>query len=124
MKIPSSINLFGLKIHTLYDNKLMQNKGFIGEAQYNTCTIALDKTMTVSRFVEQSYIHELVHWVFFVLGEHKLRKNEVMVDLIAHLLYQAIETSVFEEIKCLENSSNSGEESPLEVGTSIASDKT
>ena len=43
---------------------------------------------------------ELLHrfnWMFYVLGEDELRKNEKLVDLIARCLHQALTTAVYEE---------------------------
>jgi hypothetical protein len=43
--------------------------------------------------VEQSFLHELVHWIFHMMSAEKLRDDEVVVDLFTQFLYQALRTS-------------------------------
>jgi hypothetical protein len=87
--IPSSFWLGGLKINVEFDDSLVRTKQCIGEARYSKQMITLDPSVAPLQMLEQSYCHELVHWIFYVMGEEELRNNERIVDLFAHFLYQA-----------------------------------
>lgn len=87
--IPSSFWLGGLKISVELDDTLIRSKSVIGEARYNKQQIVLDPSMAPLQMLEQCYYHELVHWIFYMMGEDELRNNEKLVDLFAHFLYQA-----------------------------------
>lgn len=87
--IPTSFWLGGLKIDVVYDNTMVKTKQVIGEARYVNQQIRLDPSVAPMQTLEQSFIHELVHWIFYVMGEEELRNNEKLVDLFAHFIYQA-----------------------------------
>lgn len=93
LKIPTQFKLAGLTINVEQDNDLVKTKQVIGFADYSKQRIVIDTTAAPLETTEQSFIHELIHWAFYVLGEEKLRNNEKLVDTLAHLLYQAIKTS-------------------------------
>ena len=87
--IPSLFWLGGLKIDVVFDKNLYKTKKLVGEAQYPLQKIILDPTITNKQFTEQSFYHEMVHWILFMMSEDELRCNEKFVDLFAHFLYQA-----------------------------------
>jgi rubrerythrin len=100
--IPSSFWLGGLKIDVEYDNTLARNKNFIGEARYSEQRVVLDPSVSPIQTLEQSFLHELVHWIFYLMNEDELRNNEKIVDLFSHFLYQALVTAKHESIKAEE----------------------
>ena len=87
--IPTSFWLGGLKIDVVFDESLIKSKNIIGEARYCKQQILLDPSMAPLQMLEQSFMHELVHWIFYMMGEDEMRGNEKLVDLFAHFLYQA-----------------------------------
>ena len=87
--IPKSFWLGGLKVNVQIDESLKHNR-MIGQADYVSQEIRIDPSAAPLQFVEQSYLHELVHWIFYMMNEHELRDNERIVDLFAHFLYQAL----------------------------------
>ena len=97
MQIPKKFNLAGLTITVETDNTMIANKKIIGEARYNSQKITMDMEGACREMTEQSFLHELVHWIFYVMGEDKLRCNERVVDLFAQFLYQYEQSKVFEE---------------------------
>ena len=103
MKIPSSIKIAGLKIKVVYDKNLTKRLNLVGQADYQNLLIRIDPSIR-QEIQEQVFIHEALHWVFFILYEHDKREDEKLVDTMAHLIYQIMNTSKFGEIKCLENS--------------------
>lgn len=91
--IPKSFCLGGLRIEVEIDDSLGENLKMVGQADYQNQKIRLDPSITPLQATEQSYIHELVHWIFFMMNENKLRNNERIVDTFAHFLYQALVTA-------------------------------
>lgn len=91
--IPKSFHLGGLKIDVRLDPNCGKENGCLGQALYATQEIIIDPELARLQTTEQAYLHELIHWIFFMMGEHELRNNERIVDCFAHFLYQALTTS-------------------------------
>ena len=94
--IPTSFTLGGLTIDVVLDDTLVKSKNMLGEASYSKQMIRLDASAAPRQTVEQAFIHELTHWIFYVMNEDELRNNEKLVDLFSHFLYQALVTAKFE----------------------------
>jgi len=92
--IPKSLQLGGLTIEVLFQKHLDKDGMLIGLANYAAQQIRLDPTLAAKQMVEQTYLHELTHWILFMTGERELCNNEKFVDLFAHFLYQALTTAV------------------------------
>lgn len=92
MLLPQKFSLAAIPIDIIQEEGLVKNKGIIGEARYSTQQIAIDPTAAPKETVEQSIWHEVLHWCFYILGEDKLRKNEKLIDSLAHLVYQYEQT--------------------------------
>ena len=90
--IPKSFWLGGLKITVERDDALIDAKKVIGEAHYSSQKIVLDASVAPLQLLEQSFTHEMVHWILYVMNEDELRNNEKFVDVFAHFLYQAMAT--------------------------------
>ena len=88
--VPKSFMLGGLRINVNFDDNMVNNRKIIGEARYAEQAVWLDPYAAPQQIVEQSYLHELTHWIFYIMNEDELRNNEKLVDLFAHLLYQAL----------------------------------
>ena len=41
----------------------------------------------------QTYCHEIVHGILYIMGKEELSKDEPFVDLFGHLLYQVLKTA-------------------------------
>ena len=93
MQIPKAIQLAGINIEIIKDNKLVKEKKVIGEARYSEQSIVIDTEAAPADITEQAFFHELTHWILYVMNEDELRNNEKHVDLFGHLLYQAIKTA-------------------------------
>lgn len=87
--IPKQIQLAGFTIKIELVDDLYKKKQRIAEADYANHRIVIDRTMIPIAGMRQSYYHELMHYVFFILNEDELRTNEKLIDTIAHLLHQA-----------------------------------
>lgn len=42
--------------------------------------------------LEQTFFHELMHFIFHVLGKYELRNDEELIEQISGLLHQALVT--------------------------------
>ena len=89
MNIPEFTWLMGMKITTEFDSTLCARKKLVGEADYRQQKIVLDNSVCTQEILEQSYLHELVHWILFLMNRQELRNDEDFVDTFAHLIYQA-----------------------------------
>lgn len=101
MIIPTQFNLLGHTIRVVFVDKLMSEHDLIGEARYLKNEIALQSRMPgielLRSDIEQSFLHELVHFILNYMGENELRKNEKFVDLFAGMLHQTLITQEGEQ---------------------------
>lgn len=91
MIIPKSFMIAGL-IVDIEQAKSIMEKQYIGKADFSFQKIFLDTNTVPRQTTEQALIHEIVHWILYIQGEHKLRQDEKFVDVFAHLLYQVLAT--------------------------------
>jgi hypothetical protein len=89
MKIPKSFKLAGLTIDVSVDPTFFQKRSLLGEAQYPLQKIVLDGELH-RESMQQNFLHELVHWILYVMNEDNLRDNEKFVDLFSALLHQTL----------------------------------
>lgn len=97
--IPSSFYLFGQKIAVEWVDALIDGEDCTGLSVYRRNVIQLQKSnsgiIRSASQLESTFLHELVHYIFFMLGKDDLRKDEVLVDTIAKLLHQAMTTAEY-----------------------------
>lgn len=110
MKIPKRFKLLGHTIEVVERYDLLQEREWSGAADYPKCRIELlPQSRTYQQAetkIEQCFCHELSHFLLYFAGgavNHDLKsagyvhKNEEFVDLLGHLLHQALTTMEFEE---------------------------
>lgn len=110
MKIPKRFKLLGHTIEVVERHDLLQERDWTGAANYPKCKIELlPSTITYQQAkskIEQCFCHELSHFLLYFAGSavnHDLKSgeyihtNEEFVDLLGHLLHQAMTTMEFEE---------------------------
>ena len=97
MQIPKSFELFGQTINVVYVDDLAKNKDRYGESIFESNLIRLQTPSDnlPKALIEQTFQHELVHWLYYLLGEEKLCDNEKHIDRFSHLLHQALTTSKY-----------------------------
>lgn len=94
--IPKSFKLGGLEIKVNIDNEMVHRKKVIGECRYSEQSITMDITAGHEELTEQSFYHELIHWILYMMSRDELRNDEGFVDLFAHFLYQYEKTKEFD----------------------------
>ena len=100
MLIPKRFKLYGQTIEVVMVNTLDYDDGCRGQADYRNNQIKLQLpgeqiTMPVTH-QEQSFCHELVHFLFSMAGYDEDRKDEVKVERISNLLHQALTSAEYE----------------------------
>lgn len=97
--IPKEIELMWETIKIITDPNLIQNWDSLWEARYRTSEIIIQPNVTWVNRTEDSlnetYFHELIHFIFKKLWEDKLRNDEKIISQIASLLWQSIKTSKY-----------------------------
>ena len=94
MKIPDKIQILGVEIPTVWDDKLCDDKEVYGHADYNKGIILLQKkTLHTERsddMLWQVYLHEVMHWIYHILRYPDDRGDEDKVDRMASAILQII----------------------------------
>lgn len=94
-RYPKKIKLAGIEVSTVINDALLEEQK-AGKAAYHEQSIeVLSKGLPVET-MEQCYVHELVHWILFIMNSEK-QQDEAFIDMFAHLLYQALQTAEWSE---------------------------
>lgn len=100
LRIPKAFKLFGQTIAVEWVHRLTEEQDAVGEARFRkNCIVLQQNNEEISRpqtQIEATFCHELVHWIFFMMDEDDLRKNEKLVDNFGRLLHQALTTMEYE----------------------------
>jgi len=103
-RIPSRITLAGIPIDIVLDDTFAAKQNCAGQSCYQSQTIHLDSKLTPADSRNQTFWHEVTHWIFYIMGEDELRNNERIVDLLAHLIYQSIKTAEYNDAEIKQQS--------------------
>jgi hypothetical protein len=97
MRIPKRFKLFAQTIRVEYKEDLTQKNDCIGQTKYRSGKIILQSTNPHFNKTrqEQTFYHELIHWIFNVLKEENLDNNEKLVEQMSCLLHQALTTAEY-----------------------------
>jgi predicted SprT family Zn-dependent metalloprotease len=90
MVIPRKITLAGIEVEIVREPGFMQKAGATGMACYEEQKIYIDPEVPGLDMLKQTFVHEAVHFILYVMGRQELRQNEEFVDGFAHLAYQII----------------------------------
>jgi len=96
MVIPHNIKIGGIDVKVERDPELMRTQHVAGMACYEHQKIIIDPTIEGLDILQQTFIHEVVHFILYVMGKQELRQNEEFVDSFAHLAYQIIKNCELE----------------------------
>ena len=103
MRIPKKFKLRGRTVRVEYDERLQFTRDCDGEAHFGDDKIILQpsrmQTPYTSEHVEHVFLHEFTHFILKYAGEDyfdpPLHDREMLVDRIAGLLHQAIQTAEY-----------------------------
>lgn len=94
MIIPAKFSIGPFTIPVEFNENMWEETKQVGEADIGKQKIILQSPMDDLNLkcVKQAFLHELMHFMFFYAGQRELYTNEVLVDVMANLLYQVLET--------------------------------
>lgn len=96
-KIPKQFELMGQTITVEWVDELQHDKDAYGTANFRDNKICIQKpnkhTPLPKDKLEHIFFHELAHWILNTMGQSELMLDEVFVDNMGGLLYQAIKSS-------------------------------
>ena len=97
MKIPKKLKLFGQTINVEFVDNLINDRDAVGLAIYRENKILLQKnvdgTKITKEMMEQTFIHEVTHFIIYLMGENELQNNEKFIDILSSLFHQFLITS-------------------------------
>lgn len=88
--VPKKFDVGGITVDVV--DEVIASK-VIGEARYAKQQIAINMQAAPEDTVNQTFVHELTHWILFIMNRKDLCDDEKFVDVFAHLLCQAVKTS-------------------------------
>ena len=93
--------LYGQRIVVTWRDDLVDDEDKTGQAIYRRNVIEIQRNIggiqRPQTQIESTFLHELVHYVFFMLNKDDLRADEELVDGVARLLHQAFMTAEYKE---------------------------
>ncbi len=100
LTIPVEFELFGQTVEIIWDKELNNRDNANGLANYRYSRIELqpntDTIKITDEMIEQTYLHEVTHFILDAIGEDELRSNEKFVDTFSKALHQVLKTSKFD----------------------------
>lgn len=99
IRIPISFELGGRTITIKYKNNMVDEDDSIGYAKYRKNEIWIQENITgTTRTIDhtiETFLHELIHWILYMISENELRDNEKFVQLFSEYLHQALKTAEY-----------------------------
>ena len=96
LKLPTSFLLHGQRINLVQVDHIGSENGTLGEARLAKNEIAIQTNANgftrIPTQIEQTFMHELVHFILHHMGQDELCSEEQFVDGFSHLLHQAFST--------------------------------
>ena len=103
--IPKAFTLFAQRIPIVWDKELINEDDAWGHAAYRRNVIRLQPSTEgqprTPQQVEHTFWHEVLHLVFYLLGDYcvgdvRLREDETLIGLLSHAIQQILETAEYE----------------------------
>lgn len=93
MDIPKKIKLYNYDIDIKRFKKIKKHWGKCDFHKYKIEVVddSIFKDKNQKKAVEVTYLHELTHFILYLMGENELTNNEKFIETFSHLLHQALE---------------------------------
>lgn len=101
MQIPYEFSLFGMTIRVEWDDTLVDVDDSQGTANYRQNKIVLQDfngknyRTRDKEWVNVTFLHELFHFIFNVMGKQELNEDENFIKLLSALFYQYLVTAKY-----------------------------
>lgn len=97
MRIPKKFKLLGHTIDVIIEADLTNKTDCLGETRYRYCQIALQSISSKERHrsrtqLENTFLHEMTHWILHTMHENDLSNNEKFVGQFSGILHQILTT--------------------------------
>ena len=96
MNIPKKFRLMGHEINVKFVEDLTNEHESVGAAVYRRDEIRLQPSINGNlrseNLIAHNFLHELVHFILYMMEEDKLRDDEKFVGVFSGLLHQALDT--------------------------------
>ena len=99
IKLPKKISMAGFDIAVVPEKMLNTEEQTIGKSLYLEEIIYMDTHECPEDTTKQALMHEMVHWILFIMGRYQLKDDEQFVDMFSHLLYQGMKDVIANEIE-------------------------
>ena len=102
MKIPQKFDIGPYTVPVTFRKNMWDKEKKVGTADIGMQRIILQAPMKGClnrKCVEQAFFHELLHMMLFYAGQRELYVDEVLVDVMANLLYQFLKTREGDALK-------------------------
>ena len=103
LKLPTAFTLHGQRITVTQVDHIGSENGTLGEARLAKNEIAIQTNANgftrLSTQIEQTFLHELTHFILLHMGQEELCGQEQFVDGFSHLLHQALTTVKYDAPK-------------------------
>jgi hypothetical protein len=101
VRIPKRFKILGRTVEVVWVDDLLQSSDFCGAARYRMDQVALqtpnDAYRPTPAQLENTFCHEVVHWMLYMSGNHDLNKQESAVELLGAMLHQILSTAEYDE---------------------------
>lgn len=94
MYIPAKIKLFEQNIKVIFKRDLLDKENCFGVWEYEKNKITLQQSTRKNNLtkeqIDSTLIHESLHAMLDMMGEHTLSRNEKFVSSLSNLMHQFI----------------------------------
>ena len=94
MEIPQSFQILGHTITVEFSDSLYVDESAYGLSRFEKNIITLATGEFSRSLIEQTFCHEVIHFILHYMAEGKLNTNEKFVDLMGQFLHQYETTKV------------------------------
>lgn len=89
MELPKQVTIAGIDVEIVLNNNLIKSEKLVGSVDYEEQKIYLDPNVG-DDILLQTYFHELIHYILYVMGKHEMREDEEFTEAFSQLLYQTM----------------------------------
>ena len=89
--------MLGFNVTVEATEKLRLRNGVVGEDNFDLLSISIQGSTPdlphLRANIEHTYLHELLHWIFYCAARQDLVEDEQLTDILAGLLHKSLTTS-------------------------------
>ena len=94
LKIPKKFNICGREIKVIINKNLLKKENLLGKCIFDLNEIHIADSLVGDVLIETFY-HEYLHWIFYMLDEEELNKNEQLINQMSSVICQYMKTKKY-----------------------------